>query len=158
VTGGLIDNLRAARAELLAACEGASDAELRRRPSDGEWAVIEVLAHIPEVDRYYLSEARKIRDDPGHMFVYFDEAGWKRDNTHAIERDARAVKLVMAIAHEEVVRWAESLTPDELERSGGHPRRGSITVRQMLERIANHDRNHAEQVRAVRNAMREHAR
>ena len=61
----------------------------------------------------------------------------------------------MASAHEEVVRWARSLTPEELDRQGGHPRRGSISVRDMIERIANHDRTHTEQVRTIRRALAE---
>ncbi len=150
----LVDDLRNARSQLLAACDGASAGDLRRRPSNGEWAVTEVLAHIPDVDRYYLSEARAIRDEPGHMFVYFDEEAWQRDNADAIERDMRSVRLAMVQAHRDVLRWAESLTSDELEHAGGHPRVGSITVRQMLKRIANHDRNHAQQVQAIRNALR----
>ena len=110
---------------------------------------MEVLAHIPDVDRYYLSEARAIRDEPGHMFVHFDDEAWKRDNADATEREPHSVRLAMAFAHDEVVRWASALTPEELDRARGHPRRGSITVREMLERIANHDRNHAGQVRAA---------
>ena len=53
-------------------------------------------------------------------------------------------------AHNEVVRWARALTPEELDRSGGHPRRASISVREMIERIANHDRTHTTQLLAIR--------
>lgn len=149
----LVDDLRNARSELLAACQDVSEADLRRRPKDGEWAIIELLAHLPDVDRYYLSQAQALRDVPGHTFVYFDEEAWARENGDAIERDARAVKLAMAAAHQEVVRWTRSLTPEELDRQGGHPRRGSISVREMIERIANHDRAHTEQIRAIRKAL-----
>jgi hypothetical protein len=147
----VVDELRNARSDLLTACQDLSDAGLRRRPDEG-WAVIE-LAHLPAVDRYYLGQARLLRDVPGHAFVYFDEEAWARENADAIERDARAVRLAMAGAHEEVVRWARSLTPGELERAGGHPHRGSISVREMLERLANHDRTHTEQVRGIRRAL-----
>jgi len=159
----LLDDLRAAREELLAGCAGASDEAMRhrpradhpepaegRRPEPAEgWAPIEVLAHIADVDRYYLSEARAIRDEPGRMFVHFDDDAWKRENADAIDRDPRDVRLAMAFAHDEVVRWARSLTPEELEIAGGHPRRGSITVSEVLERIPSHDRNHAAQIRAA---------
>ena len=148
----LVDDLRAARAALLAACEVATGADLRRRP-EGSWAIIELLAHLPDVDRHYLSQAQQLRDVPGHTFAYFDEDAWARDNPDAIERDPRAVKLAMASAHEAVVRWAAALTPDELDRAGGHPRRGSISVREMIERIANHDRAHTEQLLAIRRAL-----
>ena len=149
----LVDDLRNTRSELLAACQDVSDADLCRRPVDGGWAIIELLAHLPDVDRYYLSQAQQIRDVPGHQFVYFDEEGWLRENADAIERDVRTVKLAMEVAHEEVVRWTRSLTPEELDRAGGHPKRDSISVREMIQRIANHDRTHTEQVLAIRRAL-----
>jgi uncharacterized damage-inducible protein DinB len=149
----LVDDLRNARRGLLTACRDASETELRRRPPSGGWAIIELLAHLPDVDRYYLSQARKLRDVAGHTFVYFDEVAWARENAAAIERDVHRVRLSMAAAHEEVVRWAGALTPEELERSGGHPRRGSISVREMVQRIAEHDRTHTEQVVGIRRAL-----
>ena len=154
----LVDDLKNARSELLTACQDVPDADLRRRPSIGSgqqsaWAIIELLAHLPDVDRYYLSEAKKLRDTPGARFVYFDEEAWARANPGAIERDAHGVRLAMAQAHEEVVRWARGLTPEELDRAGGHPQRESITVRELVQRIAGHDRGHAEQARAIRRTL-----
>ena len=149
----LVDELRNARSDLLASVQDVSPDDLRRRPSEGEWSIIELLAHLPDVDRYYLSQAQKLRDAPGHTFVYFDEEAWAAENADAIDREPRDVKLAMAAAHDEVVRWARSLTPDELDRAGGHPRRGSISVREMLERIANHDRRHTEQVLEIRRGL-----
>ena len=148
----LVDDLRNARSELLVACQDVPDRDLHRRPNGG-WAIIELLAHLPDVDRYYLSQARLLRDVPGHTFVYFDDEAWARDNTDAIERDTPAVKVAMAAAHEEVVRWAGSLTPEELDRAGGHTRRGSVSVREMVQRIAAHDRTHAQQAVEVRREL-----
>lgn len=155
----LVDDLRNARSDLLVSCQDVSDADVRRRPPKSHaepveaWAVIELLAHLPDVDRYYLSQAKQLRDVPGHMFVYFDEEAWARENPDAIERDARAVKLAMAGAHDEVVRWAGSLTPEELDRAGGHPQRGTVTVREMVQRIADHDRSHTQQLLTIRRAL-----
>ena len=122
----LVDDLQSARSDLLAACQDVSASDARRRPANGGWAVIELLAHLPDVDSYYLSEARNLRDVPGHAFVYFDEDAWTRDNPDAIDRDPRSVKVSMAAAHADVVRWARALSPEELDRAGGHPRRDSV--------------------------------
>ncbi len=149
----LVDDLRNARSELLTACQDVSDADLRRRHEEAGWAIIELLAHLPDVDRYYLSQAKALRDVPSHRFVYFDEEAWAREHADAIKQDATSVKLAMALAHEEVVRWTRSLTPEELDRAGGHPGRESISVREMIQRIANHDRNHTEQVRTIRRVL-----
>src|SRR3989304_5246663 len=131
----LVDDLRNARSELLVACQDVSDAELRRRPSTEGWAIIELLAHLPDVDRYYLAQAQQLRDVAGHTFGYFDEEAWARDHADAIGRDPCAGRVAMAAAHQDVVRWTGALTPEELARAGGHPRRGSISVREMIERI-----------------------
>ncbi len=149
----LVADLKNARSDLLTVCQQISGDGLRRRPASGGWAVIELLAHLPDVDRYYLDQAQKIRDVPGHTFVYFDDEEWRRENANAIDREANGVRLAMAAAHDEVVRWTRSLTSDELDRAGGHPRRESITVREMIQRIADHDRSHTEQVRAIRREL-----
>ena len=146
----LVDDLKDARSNLLAACQDVSDEDARRRPAGGGWAVIELLAHLPDAGRYYLAQARLLRDVPGHTFVYFDEEAWAREHAGAIDSDPRSVKVSMAAAHDDVVRWARALTPEELDRSGGHPRRASISVREMIERIANHDRTHTTQLLAIR--------
>ena len=150
----LADDVRNARSELLTVCQDVTDADLHRQPPDGGWAIIELLAHLPDVDRYYLSQAQAIRDAPGHQFVYFDEEAWQRENTDAIERDAHAVKLAMAAAHDSVVRWTQSLTAEELARQGGHPKREAISVRELIQRIAENDRAHTTQVRSIRHALR----
>jgi uncharacterized damage-inducible protein DinB len=149
----VVDELRNARSDLLTSVQDVSAEDARTRPQDGGWSVIELLAHLPDVDRYYLSEAKKLRDVPGHSFVYFDDEAWALENADAIDRDPRDVKLAMAAAHEAVVRWARSLNHEELDRAGGHPRRGSISVREMLERIASHDRRHTEQVLEIKRSL-----
>lgn len=148
----LVDDLRNARSELLVACQDVADGELHRPDASG-WAIIELLAHLPDVDHYYLAQAKLLRDVPGHMFVYFDDEAWARDNADAIDRDACAVKLAMAAAHQDVVRWAASLTAEQLDRAGGHPKRGSVSVREMVQRIAEHDRTHTGQVVGIRRAL-----
>ena len=146
----LVDHLRDARSDLLTACQDVSDDDARSRPAGGGWAIIELLAHLPDADRYYLAQARLLRDVPGHTFVYFDEEAWAREHADAIDSDPRSVKKSMAAAHNDVVRWARALTPEQLDRSGGHPRRASISVREMIERIAEHDRTHTTQLLAIR--------
>ena len=108
----LVDHLKDARSSLLTACQDVSDDDARRRPAGGGWAVIELLAHLPDADRYYLARARLLRDVPGHTFVYFDEEAWAREHADAIDSDPRSVKVSMAAAHNYVVRCARALTPE----------------------------------------------
>jgi uncharacterized damage-inducible protein DinB len=69
-----------------------SQTQASRRPAADEWSVIEVLAHIADVDRFYLKQALAIRDEPGRRFDYFDDEAWKRNN-----QDARHVSLAAVI-------------------------------------------------------------
>src|SRR3954452_10351565 len=76
----LSKRMRASRRALIAAAEGVPAARLVARPSDDAWSVVEVLAHLIDVDYHYLSQAVAIRDGKDHLFVGFDDARWKAEH------------------------------------------------------------------------------
>jgi len=149
----LVEELRNARQQLLREAEGLPVSLLRKQPSRNEWSIIEILAHLIDVDYYYLSQALTIRDDPGHMFVYFDDERWKAEHFRVLEEPIDQILRRLRESHDAVQRAVSQLTEDELQTVGAHPTRGTYTVRDALLRFPTHDRNHAEQVRSVRQRL-----
>lgn len=49
---------------------------LQARPAEGEWSIVEVPAHLVDVDRHCLGRALAMRDDPSHLSVHFDDERW----------------------------------------------------------------------------------
>ena len=62
----LQQDLRSERDAVLAAVEGLSEAEAHQIPEPGEWTVVQLLAHITELQPFWVSKAVLITqvDDP----------------------------------------------------------------------------------------------
>ena len=146
----LANEIGGASAELLAKSAGLPQSVLRERPDQNEWSIIEVLAHHVDVDHHYLSEALAIRTNPEHTFIIFDDEAWKAHHTGEGEIPIKDLMNDLEKSHRAVLGAVAKLTPEELERTGIHPRRDAYTVREVLLRLPAHDRNHAEQIESIR--------
>jgi uncharacterized damage-inducible protein DinB len=149
----LADRLRDARADLLRQLDGLSPALLRQRPGDDTWSIIEVLAHLADVDYHWLGQAEAIRRDPSHLFLYFDDEQWKRDHPDVRFVPVPEVMHRLEQSHATVVHTLAGLTSAELQRAGRHPRGEPYTVREVFLRYPAHDQNHAAQIRAIRRQL-----
>jgi uncharacterized damage-inducible protein DinB len=149
----LTKQLEDARKELLRQIVGLDEQRMRARPAEGEWSIVEVLAHSIDVDRHYLAQALAIRDTAGYLFVHFDDGKWKTENPNANNRPLAEVLTALEGSFREVVDTLASLGQEELERVGRHPRGISYRVRDVFLRWPAHDRVHSQQMRAVRTAL-----
>jgi uncharacterized damage-inducible protein DinB len=149
----LATHLRATRAALLNQIEGLTDTELRQCPPNGDWSIIEVLAHLVDVDVHWLAQAQAIHRDPAHLFIHFDDERWKRE--HPEVRLTPHLELVqrLAASHRTVVDTLAALTPQDLARPGRHPRGIPYTVRDVFLRYPAHDQGHTAQIEAIRRQL-----
>jgi uncharacterized damage-inducible protein DinB len=146
----LATHLRAARAGLLKQIEGLTDAQLRQRPADGDWSIIEVLAHLVDVDAHWLVQAEAIRGDATHLFAHVDDERWKREHPEIRHIPYPELAERLAASHRAVVETLAALTPADLARPGRHPRSIPYTVRDVFRRYPAHDQNHTIQIEAIR--------
>ena len=140
--------LIAARGELLAAYERVPAAS-RERALDGEWAAVDVLHHCASREAYTVAEALRFAETPGHRWREFStEQAEVERRLHRRPSDAD-VRERSVRAHDETLRIVQTLMPEQLLHYGVHPERGAVQVREQLEGIAAHDREHIEQLRAM---------
>jgi uncharacterized damage-inducible protein DinB len=151
--GALVQELVTAREELLRKAAGLSEESLRARPANGEWSVIEVLAHLADVDRHWLGQAVAIRDGPTHLFVHFNDSRWKAEHPDARDRPLAQVVGALKRSFREVVDARAGLSDEELARAGRHPRGAPYRVRDVFLRYPVHDRNHARQIKGILEAI-----
>ncbi len=149
----LVEQLVTARKELLQQIAGLADESVRTRPGEGDWSIIEVLAHLIDVDRHYLAQALAIRDNPGHLFVHFDDESWKTEHPDVEDWPLAEVLGALESSFQEVMESLASLDDEDLQRVGRHPRGIPYKVRDVFLRWPTHDRNHTQQIRAVRAAL-----
>jgi uncharacterized damage-inducible protein DinB len=144
----LVDAIRQARSALTATIEG-TGAERLTAARPGEWSVTEVLAHLVNVDYYYLSEALATCAQSGRTFSYFDDAQWKAHHADVRMEPVTSLLARLRGSHAAVVAATAALPLDVLATPAVHPRGIPYTVRDILLRLPSHDANHADQVRAI---------
>jgi hypothetical protein len=145
----LAATLRASRRVLLQTASGVTPESAVKRPADGEWSVIEVLAHLIDTDYHYAAQAVAMRDKPPHMLAYFNDGAWKEE--HANVRELALVDVLARLdeSHNAVLRQLASMSAEDLDAPGLHPRGIPYTVRDVFLRLPAHDENHTRQIEEI---------
>ena len=124
---------------------GLDDEQIRRRPAAAQWAVIEVVAHIADVDQRAHARLRRMLCEDNPFLPAFDqealaeERGYiKMDLTEELARYQRS-----RAAH---VIDLETLEPSQWLRPGRHQDAGDLTVELYEAHVASEDVDHLAQI------------
>ena len=145
----LAELLKTTRRALLQRAVGLTHVRAATRPSDGEWCVLEVLAHFIDTDYHYAAEAKAMRNRPDHMLVHFDDEAWKASHAAICETPFEEILASLAASHEYVLGLLASMSDDNLDAPGLHPRGIPYTVRNVFLRWPQHDENHTRQIAEI---------
>jgi uncharacterized damage-inducible protein DinB len=128
----------ASRAAVLAAFAHITEAELDRRPADGEWSAWEIAYHLLDIERWYIAKLCEATAPP--------RLAGAPDRTAALAR----LLAVWARLREETLALARAVPPERLDQAGLLSGVPDWTPRRLLRAIVTHDHEHAAQVRAAR--------
>jgi uncharacterized damage-inducible protein DinB len=124
---------------------------LYRAPQAGEWPVMSTLAHLEELLPYWAHEAASIARQPGQPFgrTHDDAARLGAIDQHG--RDAlEAIVPRIRSSLAECITTLRGIPPAAWEHAGQHPRRGSMTVSQVVDDfLVSHADEHAAQIQAT---------
>lgn len=134
--------------ELERLIEGASPSRLRRRPAPGKWSVVEILAHLADVEIVTSWRIRAILGAPGTPMQAMDQDAWVTAG-HYDQRDPRKSVEVFRVLREMNLALFKTLTPEQWKHHGIHSERGAETVEDIVCLYAGHDLNHTRQVEQI---------
>lgn len=141
--------MRAAPAALERAVRGLTPAQLRRRPARGKWSVADILGHLLDTEVVYGYRIRMALAQSGRPIQAYDQAAWAE--TFRGRRVSPAKLLVQIRLLRGVnLELVTGVPRTWWSRYGMHSERGRETVRRTLELVAGHDRNHLDQIKAIR--------
>jgi uncharacterized damage-inducible protein DinB len=152
----LLDDLKAARVELLLAIEGLSEKQMIRSGVVGEWSVKDTLAHIVAWDKEIRTVVHALVTQENPVFDYkiLGKQGFAKWNAREVEKrrglSAAQILTEMEEARRELVELVERLTEEQLSQEVAPPWRWPKTVGRNVAILAEHDREHAEQIIAWR--------
>jgi DinB superfamily len=119
--------LRATPVVLRALVSGVDDRRLRHRPAPGEWAIIEVVAHLADTEERALGRVRRMLAEDHPQLEPFDQEAL------AVQRHYLDLDLEGELARVEQLRGQhlavlEVLDAPGWERTGQHGEHGVLSV------------------------------
>jgi DinB superfamily len=141
----ILKTLQATPVVARALVDGVEDARLRRRPAPGEWAIIEVVAHLADTEERALGRVRRMVAEDNPFLEPFDQ------ETLAEERRYLDLELEGELAHLEELRrqhlaLLEGLDGSGWERTGRHGQHGSMSVELYETHVAAEEVDHLAQM------------
>jgi hypothetical protein len=140
--------------KLAAAVSGLSDKVLRYKPSPEKWSILEILAHLADVEIIYSHRMRQMIAQQGSTIAPVDQDAWA---AHLGYLEAAPAELVaqFGVNRHHNVRLLRRLKPSDLAKSAYHPeKKGDVTLEEQVPRFAAHDANHIEQIERLKKQAR----
>jgi DinB family protein len=128
--------------------KGAPAAKLRKRPAPDTWSVVEILAHLADVEIVLGWRLRSILGAPGTPIQAFDQDAWVTAS-HYAKRDPRKCLELFRVLREANLALLKSLSPEQWKHYGMHSERGQETVEHIVRLMAGHDLNHLQQIERI---------
>jgi hypothetical protein len=119
--------------------------EVRARPAENEWAIIEVVAHLGDTDERTLERLRRVLEEDEPMLEPYDQAALAVERSY-IEMDLDEQLTRFTDIRAEHVRLLEGLDDAGWQRSGIHGEHGRVTIQQLTAHSAGEDGDHLGQI------------
>ena len=133
---------------------GAAGSELDFKPAADKWCIRQIVAHLADAEIVAADRFRRIVAEDRPTLIGFDQNAWATNLNYAKRKTSESVDLFRRLrldCHE----LLKELPPEAFERTGNHNERGVLTLRQLVETMAEHAESHARQIRQVRDAYRQ---
>lgn len=121
----------------------------RLRPRSGEWAALEILAHLRDVDSEVNHPRLDLLLSAENPFLPSQETDHWAEERNYIEQDLPKVFSEFLRLRLGLLEKLEALTPEQWSRPARHSIFGPITLQGLVNLIAEHDRQHLSQLTEV---------
>jgi len=137
---------------LEAALQSADAGELRLRPAEDGFSLVEQACHLRDLEREgYLARVRRILAEEVPSLEGFDGAAVARARNY-LEEDAHAAARDFAAARREVIALLAPLGEPHFARAARFEGK-RVTLAQLISMMCDHDRGHREEIEALVDAM-----
>ena len=131
--------------ELAAAIKSQSAAVLTRRPDAKNWAGVEVVCHLRDVEEAFGARFQMFLAMDDVKLLPADPDRWAADRQY-LRCDAGEAIEAFKKRRGETLELYRTLTPEQWKRGGTHPQRGKMTFEDFLTLLCWHDDNHLDQL------------
>ena len=147
--------LRSAHQVVLDSIDGIAEEEARQVPAPDEWTVAQLLAHIAEIQHFWMEKAVLITRENDPNITRSDVENDRRAaavSEHGGHAGDSLDDLIQALvtANESAIATTGEIAPEDLATLGHRGENNPITVEGVIHYLASHMEEHARQIRESR--------
>lgn len=144
----ILDVYRATPETIQVLLRGVDDDLALTQPEPGEWSIVEVVAHLADVEEVILERFKKILAEDRPALPDFDPDAAARQNDYRSQRLDTCLSRFLDL-RAEMLGTMEPLSPEEWDREGIHEDAGPLSIHQMAAHLAAHDSIHLAQMSRI---------
>ncbi|MCS6864985.1 MAG: DinB family protein [Gemmataceae bacterium] len=153
-THELAEQLLAGAAQLRQAVAGMTREQLLARPIPGRWSTLEVVCHIADFDPILVERMKRIiamgPDTP--LLLAADENAFVAQLKYH-DRDLEEELALIELTRRQMARIIRQLTPEQLQLTGNHSKKGLQTLEKVIQTAINHIPHHVPFIAEKRKAL-----
>jgi hypothetical protein len=145
----LLERLRRGAEMVAVSITGAAGSELDYAPEPGKWSIRQIVAHLADAEMVAAARMRQIIAEDNPRIEAYDQNAWAVNLDYGRRKTSQALETFRRIRAENY-ELLKDLPPQVFEREGLHSERGPISLKFLLQLMAEHAENHAAQMRTRR--------
>jgi hypothetical protein len=122
-------------------------------PAPGKWSPRQMIAHVADAELVAAHRFRQMLAEDNPTLIAFDQDKWTANLDYSKRKPKQSLETFRRIRAENY-DLLKDLPPAAFERKGNHTERGSITVLNLMEGMAQHAESHARQLQELRDAYK----
>ena len=140
--------------QIAAAVSGLPDKTLRYKPAPGKWCILDILAHLADIEILYAYRMRQMLADEKPVIAPIDQDAWAR-NLGYMESSPMELVALYGLNRHANLQLLRRLKAADLEKSAYHPeKKNQVTVAEIVQMMSKHDPNHLEQIEKLKQQAR----
>ncbi|HXZ32399.1 MAG TPA: DinB family protein [Terriglobales bacterium] len=132
--------------QIAAAVSGLPDKTLRYKPAPEKWCILEILAHLADMEILYAYRMRQMLADKDPVIAPIDQDAWAKNLGYLESSPAELVALYGLNRHA-TLNLLRRIKPGDLEKSAEHPElKRPVTLAEYVGMMSRHGPNHLAQI------------
>jgi|SRR3954453_7335051 hypothetical protein len=136
--------------QIAGAVAGLSDKVLRYKAAPEKWCILEMLAHLADMETLYAYRMRQMLADTNPVIAPIDQDAWAR-NLGYLQSNAMEMVALYGLNRHANLQLLRRLPVSDLEKSALHPElKRQVSVAEILEMMSRHGPNHLQQIEKLK--------
>ncbi|HEX3319253.1 MAG TPA: DinB family protein [Terriglobales bacterium] len=146
----LLDAAEKSPREIAAAVSGLPEKVLKYKPAPAKWSILEILAHLVDMETLYAYRMRQIVADKTPVLAPIDQDDWARNLGYMDENPAELVALYGLNRHHNV-GLLRRLKAGDLDKTAMHPELNKqVPLWDYVQKMGVHGPNHLKQIEQLK--------